>query len=75
MTTMRRTTITVTWDDTDGPNGDDAEEWAYTLRMGGIDVDSVTIQPDETPMERLGRESVEAHQRQMAGGGDDHAEG
>lgn len=40
----RRTTITVTWDDTERPQGVDAEEWAYTLRMGGIDADEVVVE-------------------------------
>jgi hypothetical protein len=41
---MRRTTITVTWNDDRRPDGVDAEDWAYTLRMGGLDAESVTIQ-------------------------------
>lgn len=40
------TTIVVVWDDEQRPHGVDADEWAYTLRMGGLDVETVEIRDD-----------------------------
>ena len=55
---MRISIITVVWNDTARPEGVDGDEWAYALRMGGIDAEFVHIEedvPTTETAERLSR--------------------
>lgn len=43
MSDERITELRVEWNASQRREGVDGDEWAYSLRMGGIDVDSVTV--------------------------------
>ena len=44
--TLRQTSILVTWNDDERPELLDGEEWAYTLRLGGVDVEHAVVGED-----------------------------
>lgn len=43
---LRQTTIIITWTDDERPELIDGDEWGYTLRMGGVDVEHVVVGED-----------------------------
>ena len=43
---LRQTSILITWNDDERPELLDGDEWAYTLRMGGVDVEHAVVGED-----------------------------
>lgn len=64
----RVTTLTVAWNDEQRPELLDADEWAYTLRMGGVDAHSVQVHEDVQRTCRYCGEPVEKAGYVHAGG-------